>query len=275
MRYLKTVSIIFFMSFILPDTVLSQNRGFTNRIGMEFVSIPAGRFMMGSPADEKGRGSDENLHQVTITAGFYILTTEVTQGQWKRLMGNNPSENKKLGADGPVEQVSWHDCKKFIDRLNIKERTDKYRLPTEAEWEYVSRAGSNQAFENGDIKQIGCVFIPDLDRVAWYCGNSGFKSHAVALKMPNAWGVYDMNGNLKEWCMDSCSQGSMWSRRTDINTGNYSKAVIDPLSESGDYKIVRGGCWNQNSKYSRCADRSCYMPVVKRTYIGFRVIKEL
>ncbi len=274
MKYLKTV-IIFFLFFILPNIVLSQNRGFTNKMDMEFVYIPAGTFMMGSPPDEMGRNNDENLHQVTITAGFYILTTEVTQGQWKHLMGNNPSENKKKGSDGPVEQVSWHDCKKFIDRLNIKERTDKYRLPTEAEWEYVSRAGSTQAFEKGEIKKIGCILIPELDSVSWYCGNSGFVSHKVALKMPNVWGVYDMNGNLKEWCVDSCSQGSMWTRSTDINTGNYNKAVVDPISTTGDYKIVRGGCWNQNSKYARSADRSCFMPIVKRTYIGFRVVKEL
>ena len=135
---------------------------FTNKLNMRFISIPPGTFIMGSPLDEIGREHDEVQHSVTISKGFYISDTEVTQAQWNKLMGNNPSGFKHLGTDRPVEQVSWNDCMLFIEKLNSMERTDKYRLPTEAEWEYACRAGSKHAFAGGDITEASCNVIPAL-----------------------------------------------------------------------------------------------------------------
>ena len=147
---------------------LATGRGkkFTNSLGMEFVLIPAGSFMMGSPSSEKGRDRDEKQHRVTLTKSFYMQTTEVTQGQWKKIMGNNPSYFKNCGDDCPVEQVSWNDAQEFIRKLNRKEGADKYRLPTEAEWEYACRAGSTTRFCFGDSDSR-------LGEYAWYTKEVG------------------------------------------------------------------------------------------------------
>lgn len=152
----------------------------TNSLGMKFVLIPAGTFIMGSPVNELTRDNDEKQHQVTLTKDFYIQTTEVTQGQWREIMGRNPSNFKNCGDDCPVESVSWNDCQKFILRLNKHEGTNTYRLPTEAEWEYVCRSGSTTAFFNGDIQERECGPDPNLDQIGWYCGNSNKVTHPVA-----------------------------------------------------------------------------------------------
>ncbi|MBW1841952.1 MAG: formylglycine-generating enzyme family protein [Deltaproteobacteria bacterium] len=136
---------------------------------------------MGSPRKEPGRLGGEIMHKVNISKGFYIQTTEVTQGQWASVMGNNPSKFKKCGADCPIERVSWKEVQQFIRKLNEKEKQNLYRLPTEAEWEYACRAGSTTAFFNGDISETVCRRDPNLDIVGWYCGNSGNKTHPVAL----------------------------------------------------------------------------------------------
>ncbi len=250
------------------------NRMFKNELGMKFIYIPQGSFLMGSPSSEMGRDDDEKQHQVTISTGFYISSTEVTQGQWYRLMGYNPSHYKELGKNGPVEQVSWDDCQEFISKLNHMENTEKYRLPTEAEWEYACRAGSTTAFTNGEITGTTCEIIPHLDAVAWYCGNSGSKPHRVATKKPNAWGLYDMHGNSQEWVLDACKWRDMWTRRTGVITDTYKNNIIDPLSKVGAYRIFRGGSWNQSAKYSRSSDRGYFRPNTKRTYLSFRVVKQ-
>ena len=144
----------------------------TNSLGMEFVLIKPGKFLMGSPEDEPGRYTGEKQHRVNLTKPFYLQTTEVTQGQWQALMGKNPSSHKRCGDSCPVEQVSWEDAQRFIQKLNQKEGTDKYRLPTEAEWEYACRAGSTTALPNGDITELQCGLDPNLDPFGWYCGNS-------------------------------------------------------------------------------------------------------
>jgi formylglycine-generating enzyme required for sulfatase activity len=199
----------------------AKSKKITNSLGMEFVYINPGTFMMGSPSSEPGRGSDERQHRVTLTKGFYMQTTEVTQGEWKAVMGNNPSYFKNCGDDCPVEVVSWDDVQAFIQKLNRKEGVNRYRLPTEAEWEYAARAGSTTAFANGEISrpaELECNDDWNLDAMGWYCGNSWRKPYTyteqtapnfsrklprpVAQKQPNAWGLHDMHGNVHEWCQD-------------------------------------------------------------------------
>ena len=179
---------------------------YSNSLNMEFVYIEPGTFMMGSPATEKDRGRSEIQQRVALAQGYYLQTTEVTQGQWKEIIGGNPSVFNDCGDDCPVENVSWEDVQIFINKINSKEETNKYRLPTEAEWEYACRAGSVTAYCSGDNEN-------DLDRYAWYSSNSGdrflwyylksgCKTHPVAQKQTNAWGLYDMHGNVQEWCAD-------------------------------------------------------------------------
>ncbi len=176
--------------------------GIVNSLGMKFVLIPAGNFTMGSPSDEQGRDSDERQHKVTLTKGFYMQTTEVTQGQWRAVMGNNPSNFK--GDNRPVEMVSWNNCREFIKRLNRKESTDKYRLPTEAEWEYACRAGTTTAYSWGNSADCSkAMYENDVgsnkNKCVNYVRDCGLTSDSTAPVMsypPNAWGLYDMHGNV-------------------------------------------------------------------------------
>ena len=237
----------------------SADPGFTNEMGMKFVLVPAGTFMMGSPLNEKGRNSDEMQHRVTITRSFYLQTTEVTQGQWQAIMVNNPSHFSGCGENCPVEKVSWHDIQRFIKRLNEREGKGRYRLPTEAEWEYAARAGSTTPFPNGEITVTGCGFDANMDQIGWYCGNSDYKSHQVAKKQPNKWGLYDMHGNVWEWCYD-------WY-------GDYPKGhVTDPKGPiNGFIRVNRGGSLNDFSMFGRSANRIRYMPFDRTNDLGFRV----
>jgi formylglycine-generating enzyme required for sulfatase activity len=206
---------------------------FTNSLNMTFVYISPGTFMRVSSRSEglissliatvAGR-KDETLSAVTLTQGFYMQTTQVTQAQWKAVMGNNPSGFKDCGDDCPVENVSWNDAQEFIKRLNEKEGKP-YRLPTEGEWEYACRAGSTSQFCFGDDESL-------LSEYAWYINNSDNRTHPVGTKKPNAWGLYDMHGNVWEWVQD-------WY-------GNYpSGSVTDPVGpERGGDRVDRGGSWD-------------------------------
>ena len=176
--------------------------GIINSIGMKFVLIDPGAFSMGSSTREKGRGEDEKKHSVTINKPFYIQTTEITQAQWKSIRRKNPSFFLNKGDDYPVEKISWTDCKVFIRKLNKLEPSKKYRLPTEAEWEYACRAGKKSAFTNGGIKTLDCKKDSKLSDIGWYCFNSENSTHPVGSKGHNAWGIYDMHGNVSEWCSD-------------------------------------------------------------------------
>ena len=201
----------------------------TNSLGMEFVLIKPGKFMMGSPENEAGRYSGERQHRVNLTEAFYLQTTAVTLGQWQALMGKNPSSQKACGDNCPVEEVSWDDVQGFIRKLNQKEGADKYRLPTEAEWEYACRAGSTTAFPNGGITQLQCDRDDNLDSIGWYCGNSNNTLHPVTQKKPNAWGLYDMHGNVQEWCQD-------W-----FGVYPYDEVTNPKGPPSGSYRAMRGG----------------------------------
>ena len=212
-----------------------------------FVPIPAGSFNMGSDLRWATR-FEQPVHRVTISKPFELQTTEVTQAQWKAVMGGNPSDFK--GDDLPVERVSWNDVQEFLRKLNQLESGKGYRLPTEAEWEYACRAGTT-----GD--RYG-----DIDAVAWYDKNSGGGTHTVGKKKPNAWGFYDMLGNVWEWCMD-------WY-------DDYpSVDVTDPTGpSSGSGRVDRGGGWYNIAQGCRAAFRSGYDPGSRGNYLGFRLARD-
>ncbi|MFP4584456.1 MAG: formylglycine-generating enzyme family protein [Desulfococcaceae bacterium] len=220
---------------------------FTNRLGMEFVKIPAGEFVMGGC----GQNDERPLRRVRISRPFFMGRYEVTQAQWQKVMGNNPSRFDGC-ADCPVEQVSWEDVQGFLKKLN--DRGDgAYRLPSEAEWEYAARAGSTSAYSFGDDEgQLGVY--------AWYDGNAGGKTHPVGKKRPNAWGLHDMHGNVWEWCRD-------WY-------GAYAGAfVTDPTGPpSGTARVLRGGGWNDYASYCRAALRNNASPDFRNSVLGFRLV---
>ncbi|MCK5097380.1 MAG: formylglycine-generating enzyme family protein [Desulfobacteraceae bacterium] len=275
--------ILIFCSFSLQNYSIAEEI-ITNSLGMRFVPIYSGTFQMGSPESETGRRWNEEKHKVTISKAFYMQETEVTQGQWEKLVGFNPSTATMLGKKYPVDTVSWNQCIEFIRVLNGFEKTDKYRLPTEAEWEFACRAGSTTAFSSGEITQAthaSCIIIdPALNKAAWYCANSGeqnppgkFRAHPVKTKLPNAWGLYDMHGNVQEWVQDSCIW-KQWIGRIGPITKTYENNVVDPISKKGKHKIIRGGGWHQKPIYLRSAQRNMYKPVAKRNSLGFRIVRE-
>ncbi len=216
---------------------------FTNSLGMKFKYITPGSFAMGSPTSETYRQGDERQHQVTLTRGFYIQTTEVTQGQWKAVMGgSNPSYFTACGDNCPVEMVSWDEIQTFVAKMNQRGE-GTYRLPTEAEWEYAARAGTTTAFFNGANTEPECGYDPNAAAIGWYCYNSGDTTHPVAQKTPNPWGLYDMSGNVWEACQD--------------HYGEYPAApVTDPTGPAaGEYRVFRGGCWFHSASCGRSARR--------------------
>ena len=222
---------------------------------------------MGSPSSEEGRSDFEAQHQVTLTRGFYLQTTEVTQGEWQAVMGNNPSFFTSCGSDCPVEQVSWLDAVGYANALaraeGLSECYDRrgevrgsesiydcagYRLPTEAEWEYAARAGTTGS-------RYGA-----LDQVAWYRGNSGWTTHAVGGLQSNAWGLYDMLGNVWEWTHDG--------------HGVYGGTTTDPAGAlSGSSRVVRGSSWFFDASFVRSAYRSSFTPGSRSLTIGFRLAR--
>jgi formylglycine-generating enzyme required for sulfatase activity len=230
---------------------------YTNSIGMKFVLVPAGTFMMGADIDiEEADDNELPRHQVKISKPFYLGVYEVTQGQWEALMGNNPSKFK--GNDNPVEMVSWEEVQAFITRLNQKEGHSLYRLPTEAEWEYAARAGSTSSYYFGDDKS-------QLGDYAWYNSNSGETSHPVGQKHPNAWGLYDMIGNINEWTGD-------WYGET-YYANSPSADPTGPIS--GDIRVVRGCGWTLITFYCRLANRGMSKPTDRNEHKGFRLVLSL
>ncbi len=279
-KYIVTIIFFSFFSLFLQPG-LAQTNIYTNKLGMRFVLLSQGNFLMGSPESEKGRQWNEKQHRVVISKSFYMGETEVTQGQWEKLVGFNPSSFSNLGKTYPVETVSWNECMEFIRVLNDWEGTNKYRLPTEAEWEYACRAGSTSAFAQGPVTTFSCNEPePALINDAWYCYNSGiqnpsrdFKPHPVKTRATNSWGIYVMHGYAHVWVLDSFKWGNFWRTMVGVVTDTYKDNIVDPLSRIGKHKIIRGGGWYQTSKYQRSAYRSYYKPVVKRNSLGFRIVR--
>lgn len=242
----------------------SRETNFSNSIGMNFVYIPPGSFLRGSPTEELGRESDEKQQLVSLSHGYYMQTTEVTQEQWKAVMGSLPLYIIKCDEKCPVERVSWDNAQEFINKLNILEESQKYRLPTEAEWEYAARAGSSTSFANGEISVLTCDNDTKLGDIGWYCGNSKIsRHHIVAQKKPNSWGLYDMHGGVWEWCAD-------WY-------GPYSsEAVTDPGGPlDGAERTMRGGGIADTARSCRSANRHSLRPDVEFNNIGLRIVRSL
>jgi formylglycine-generating enzyme required for sulfatase activity len=219
---------------------------------MEFVLIPAGTFMMGSlDSDTEANEDEKPAHRVTISQPFHLGKYPVTQAQWKAVMGDNPSHFSGLfrrKPNHPVENVSWDDVQAFLRKLNEREGGGDYRLPTEAQWEYACRAGTETP-----------RYHQDIDAIAWYTVNSSGQTHPVGQKLPNAWGLYDMLGNVYEWCHDG--------RQTYTST-----SVIDPIgpTDAGAERVLRGGSWSLVAQVVRAAYRFVYDPGHRVADLGFR-----
>jgi formylglycine-generating enzyme required for sulfatase activity len=223
----------------------------TNDLGMAFVSILPGSFTRGSSRQEPGHETSEAPRgEVRISRAFRIGVYQVTQEQYAAVMASNPSRFD--GCRRPVERVSWHEAAEFCRRLSEREGRP-YRLPSEAEWEYVCRAGSATAFCFGDEEgQVG--------HYAWYGGNSGESTREVGLKRPNAWGLFDVHGNVWEWCLD-------WY------AGYEPDAADDPTGPpGGTFRVVRGGSYFDHPSPMRCASRGRSLPSVRADDHGFRVV---
>jgi formylglycine-generating enzyme required for sulfatase activity/predicted Ser/Thr protein kinase/DNA-directed RNA polymerase subunit RPC12/RpoP len=237
-----------------PGDAMSVDLG--NGVKLEMVWIPPGTFMMGSPTTETGRRKDETQHPVTLAKGFWMGKYEVTQEQWQQVMGSNPSRFSNLGPKAPVETVSWDDCQQFLTRLGSQVTGGgRFRLPTEAEWEHACRAGTTTRVNTGGTEV-------DLERAGWHSRNSGQpkSAHVVGEKAPNAWGLYDVHGNVAEWCQD-------WY-------GDYlGSATSDPTGpDSGDGRVVRGGSWLILARDYRSAIRFKFGPSDRGGgAIGFRL----
>ncbi len=256
------------------------------------VDVGAGvTFLMGSPEGEPGRLEDEERRQVTLTQSFRVCAHEVTQAEWRAVMPWDESEF--VGADRPVESITWYDAVEYCNRLSLAEgldpaygissisrrdnriesaevlwdrRSNGYRLLTEAEWEYICRAGSDEAFYTGGITALECTPLdPGLDPAAWYCGNSGWMSRPVRGKVPNALGLYDTHGNVYEWCFDFYAP--------DYGAGDQD-VLVDPRGPAeGNSRVARGGSWISNAMESRAASRFYQRPGDWFPFVGFRVAR--
>ena len=221
--------------------------------GIEMTWVLPSSFTMGSPPDEEWRDSDEIQHRVALTDGFWMGKREVTQAQWQAVMGGNPSHFR--GTSLPVETVSWVDCQDFIRRLNAK-NGEAFRLPTEAEWECACRADTHTKFSFGDSNS-------ELGAYAWYLQNSGNETHPVGQKRPNGWGLYDMHGNVWEWCEDK--YGAYPTGSVTNPTGPETRSL---------HRVYRGGCWRYSAASCRAANRAEGDQGGQSRYLGFRLARD-
>lgn len=239
---LGVISLVYFLK---PE----PKESFTNSIGMKMIWVPAGQFKMGNHSEYA-----KNVPcLITLSKGFWIAQTEVTQSQYEAVMGTNPSHHKDETC--PVEKVSWYDAMDFCKKLSKKERKD-YTLPTEARWEYACRAGSTTAYCFGDESR------PHLHEFAWYEANCS-KTQSVGQKRPNDWGLYDMHGNVYEWCLD-------WYSQEYYNNG----PLVDPQGESaGERRVIRSGSFGDQNRLCRSYFRYDHHPDRPNNAIGFRIVR--
>jgi len=265
----------------LPDSMVETDAA----IPGSWVNIKAGSFTMGSPASESCRDADETARAVTLTRAFVMAATEVTQGQYRKLMGKNPAFHSACGDACPVDWVSWHEAAAYCNALSALKGVAGcyqcsgaagqtrcqpsgkpgscagYRLPSEAEWEYAARAGTKTPFHNGGISS--CMTTDaGAGAIAWYKVNASGLPHAVKGKAANAWGLFDMSGNVYEWTAD-------WYRASP-----GSAAATDPTGPaSGTERVFRGGAWYFNAEHARSANRERYSPDKRFTFLGFRCVR--
>lgn len=247
---------------VLADSINSQVLAidrlepFTNSRGQRMIYIPAGSFVMGSPSNEKGREEDEKQNKVVLTWGYWLGATEVTQGQWEAVMGSGLT-GFLWGDEDPASDVSWEDAMEFCEKLTLREQSAgrlrkgmKYVLPTEAQWEYACRAGTQGAYAG------------DLDTMGWYVDNSSREVRRVGMKKANAWGLYDMHGNVLEWCLD------WYAKDYKMGTGGR----IDPVGpNTGEFRVMRGGWMSSGEDNCRSASRAMRVQGAGAHYIGFRL----
>ncbi len=249
----------------------------------QYVWVPANTFLMGSPSDELGVSYDEAQHYVQLTDALYVQTTEVTQRQWSDLMGWNPARFGRCGPECPVENVSWLDAVFFANTLSESEGLqpcyndwgdpiqsptghpkdcEGYRLPTEAEWEYIARAGSEEAYFTGESRQTSCGSDPNLREAGWYCNNSENHTQQVAGKAPNDFGLYDVHGNVAEWVHDRYLR-------------DYENLTMaDPLGPSdGRGRVFRGGSWLDEARNCRAGARAAAADNSRQHTVGFRLVR--
>lgn len=256
-----------------PVEADAGHQAWVNSIGISFIRIPAGSFLMGSPdRDAEGNATEKPQHRVTLSRPFLLGRFEVTQAQWEAVMGRNPYDDQRsnpyYGLPGMAERlrkpdhpatVSWNDAQAFIARLNLREGHQRYRLPTEAEWEYAARAGTTTRYSFGDESSR-------LRTYAWFGEDFATGStHAVGQKLPNPWGLNDMHGNVWEWVQD-------W-----FDEGYYAASpAVDPAGPAtGSARVVRGGSWHVTSGSWRSAVRKPYPPDYRGISIGFRLAMSL
>jgi formylglycine-generating enzyme len=231
-----------------------------DRVRFVWRWIPPGQFLMGSPDSEQGRDDDEGpQHHVIISRGFWIGETPVTQEQWEIVMGTNPS--RFPGRDHPVENVSWHDCHNFVQNINQLVLDLKAALPTEAQWEYACRAGTQGAFHiDGSVFMKPQGKDPILDQIGWFDSNSRKTTHPVKQKAANKWGLYDMHGNVWEWCRDGMRK---YTATPQVNPAGD--------TSEGDNRVVRGGSWVDRAQCCRAAYRNRRHPGYGWGALGLRL----
>jgi formylglycine-generating enzyme len=275
----RKATILFLIAFVSalfsPVATWALEKTLTNSLGMQFVLVPAGTFTMGSPPDEPGRERDELAHTAKISRPFYLQTTEVTVKQWRDIMGKPFFGGKKGSPDMPVVTVSWQDCVKFIKKLNAR-KDGVYRLPTEAEWEYACKAGTTTAYGIGNT--IDCdeamyanntLKNPECVSVVKSKGLPTDQPAPVKTYAPNAWGLYDMNGNVWEWCED-------WFHpyKPDVAVKPQTQGE-NPSLETGTNKVRRGGSWYGTGIRCRCANRNYSHFANRYQTTGFRLVREV
>jgi formylglycine-generating enzyme required for sulfatase activity len=244
-----------------------ERRSLTNSVGIKFVYIPAGEFYMGSPDWDRHAPLDERpQHLVKITHDFYIGQTVVTQYQWKAIIANNPSKYK--GDDLPVENISWDDCQEFIKKLSNKDR-NMYRLPTEAEWEYACRAGTTSRFYFGRSIDTDQANYNGEQNIYSQKGENRKRTTQVNKFHANPWGLYDVHGNINQWCSDNFGRSYYGNTPQENPMG---PAICDEEAIPGTTRVVRGGAWYSNPQGCRSAARDYMRQKDRNSGTGFRVV---